>query len=134
MRRIGLAVLFLCVFALCFAIGYFDRSPSSPQESVITSFNTTDEARILEEIQSHFTEPIAYQRGQISDLTTNDEGTSYYTMTYLVCVPSSDQVYMYLYYKFVTDSPEYQAGDVVCLMNTISNVLTKADVFPNGLG
>ena len=57
----------------------------------------------------------------------------FYDVTYLVCVPSSDQVYLYLYYKFVSHSPDYKAGDVVCMMTSVSPSLTKADLFPNGL-
>ena len=30
----------------------------------------------------------------------------------------------------MTDSDEYKAGDLVCLMHTVSPILTKSELFP----
>ena len=130
----GLLLLLLLVFGGFFAAGFVGWDPSSGESaSEITGFTADDERLILQNIQADFSESIYYQTSAVSDLIENDEGVCFYDVTYLVCVPSSDQVYLYLYYKFVSDSPDYKAGDVVCMMTSVSPSLTKADLFPNGL-
>jgi hypothetical protein len=133
LRRLGLAAACLCTFGLFFALGYFLPGVSFNDALTVTSFTSEEEEQILSEIQANFSETISYQQAEASDLITNDDGVSYYTVTYYVCLPNADQVYVYLYYKFVTDSEDYQAGDIVCMMHMISPTLAKADVFPNGV-
>ena len=128
-----LVLLFIAVFAGCFAIGYFRSLPSdnaSGSGRPAAGFTAEDERRIVAEIQQDYSQTILYRTSDASDCITNDQGVSYYNITYMVCSPDSERVDLYVYYKFMTDSDEYKAGDLVCLMHTVLPSLTKSELFP----
>ncbi len=136
---VGIISLTILVFLVCLGVGFADsdykiRVEDSGEESEITTvFTQSDHLKALEEIREDFDEKIYYKTTGLSELTTTDAGFSYYSITYLICTESKEDVTTYLYYKFATDSPDYKAGDLVCMVSGISADLTRSDVFPEGL-
>lgn len=130
-RRLVLAgALVLCFIGFFFLGQALAKRPDKKEESGGVMFTDADYAGILAQIQSQFSEEIDYVTNEPSGPHYTLTGVPYNDISYLVCVPSSDEVTVFIYYKYLEDGEGCQKGDVVCGYAGISSTYTKADIFP----
>lgn len=130
-RRLILAgVLVLCFVGSFFLGKALAKRPDKKDESGNVMFTDADYAGIRAQIQSQFSEEIDYVTNEPSGPHYTLTGVPYNDVSFLVCVPSSDDVTVFIYYKYLADGEGCQKGDVVCGYVGVSSTYKKSDIFP----
>jgi hypothetical protein len=103
-------------------------SNSKQTDSKGSSFTEEEIQKLLDDIQTDTGIKIQSHRELYSNDQTDASGEKYHKVTILTATEDSDKIYWYQYYKYVTDSENHKAGEIVFYTGMESSTITKSDL------